>query len=111
MLRVAAPLLCSSCAPRRPPSPPAFRHVAVISRQLFDPELPPEQRRALQEEQLAPLGRVVLEAAGSYYSAAAARLRQRQLDLAATLGACPPAVAAACAFKVCARAVSDGPCG
>lgn len=72
----------------------------VISRQLFDPALPPEQRRQLQEEQLKPLQQLVTEAAAAYYTAAGARLRQKQLDLSSTLGSCPPDINAATAFKV-----------
>lgn len=76
------------------------RQLVVISRQLFDPSLPPEQRRQLQEEQLKPLQQLVAEAAAAYYTAAGARLRQKQLDLTTTLGSCPPEINAAIAFKV-----------
>jgi hypothetical protein len=72
----------------------------VISRQVFDPALPLEQRQQLQEEQLKPLQQLVAEAAAAYYTAAGARLRQKQLDLSTTLGSCPPEVNAAIAFKV-----------
>lgn len=76
------------------------RQLVVISRSVFDPALPPEQHRQLQDEQLRPLQQLVLEAAAAYYTAASTRLRQKQLDLSATLGSCPPEISAAIAFKV-----------
>jgi hypothetical protein len=72
----------------------------VISRQLFDPAVPAEQRSALCEEQLRPLQQLVTEGAAAYYSTAAARLWQKQLDLGTSLGSCPPEISAAIAFKV-----------
>jgi hypothetical protein len=73
----------------------------VISRDVFSGQLDAQDRAALQEQQLRPLGHMVLEAAAAYYDAAAGRLRQRQLDLTASLGSCPPELAASIAFKVC----------
>jgi len=67
---------------------------------LFDPSLPPEQQHRLQDEQLRPLQQLVVEAASAYYTAAAAHLRQKQLDLATQLGSCPPELCACIAFKV-----------
>lgn len=72
----------------------------VVSRQLFDPSLPPEQQRKQQEDQLRPLQQLVTEAAAAYYTAAGARLRQKQVDLSTSLGSCPPEIATAIAFKV-----------
>lgn len=77
------------------------RHLCVISRQCFDPALTQEAHRQLQDAQLVPLGQLVTEAAAAYYQAAAARLRQKQLDVTAALGSCPPEMNAATAFKVC----------
>jgi hypothetical protein len=74
--------------------------VCLISRQCFDPALSPDARKQLQDSQLAPLGQLVMEAAAAYYSNAAARLRQKQLDITAALGSSPPEVNAATAFKV-----------
>lgn len=67
---------------------------------LFDPSLPPEQQRRLQDEQLRPLQQLVVEAASAYYTAAGTHLRQKQLDLATSLGSCPPEICACIAFKV-----------
>jgi hypothetical protein len=76
------------------------RQLCLISRQCFDPSLSPEARKQLQDAQLAPLGQLITEAAAAYYSSAAARLRQKQLDVTAALGSSPPEVNAATAFKV-----------
>lgn len=58
------------------------------------------QDRAQLEAALAPLGRLLLEAASSYYVQQAARIRQRMVDAAAALGGAPPEIAVATAFKV-----------
>jgi hypothetical protein len=79
---------------------PAHRQLVVVSRQVFDPSLPPEQQRKQQEEQLKPLQQLVTEAAAAYYTAAGSGLRQKQVDLSTSLGSCPPEIAAAIAFKV-----------
>lgn len=76
------------------------RQLVVVSKQLFDPSLPQEQQRTQQEEQLRPLQQLVTEAAAAFYTAACARLRQKQVDLSTSLGSCPPEIAAAIAFKV-----------
>ena len=59
--------------------------------------------RAELEAALAPLGRALLEAAGAHYAARAAAVRRRAADAAAALGGCPPELAVATSFKVCAR--------
>lgn len=76
------------------------RQLCLISRRVVDASLPPEERRQYQDAELAPLGQLVTEAAAAYYAAAAERLRQKQVDLAAALGTSPPEVNAAIAFKV-----------
>eukprot|EP00878_Enallax_costatus_P030527 GHUV01033239.1.p1 GENE.GHUV01033239.1~~GHUV01033239.1.p1 ORF type:complete len:142 (-),score=40.00 GHUV01033239.1:462-887(-) len=76
------------------------RYLCLVSRRVVDASLSPEERRQYQDAELGPLGQLVTDAAAAYYAAAAERLRQKQLDLAAALGSSPPEVNAAIAFKV-----------
>lgn len=76
------------------------RHLCLLSRACFEPSLSTEERRSRQDSELRPLGELVTQAAAAHYAAEASRLRQRQLDLSAALGSCPPEVSAAIAFKL-----------
>eukprot|EP00878_Enallax_costatus_P027899 GHUV01030087.1.p1 GENE.GHUV01030087.1~~GHUV01030087.1.p1 ORF type:complete len:989 (+),score=366.66 GHUV01030087.1:1269-4235(+) len=76
------------------------RYLCLVSRRVVDASLSPEERRQYQDAELGPLGQLVTDAAAAYYAAAAERLRQKQLDLAAALGSSPPEVNAAIAFKL-----------
>jgi hypothetical protein len=90
--RPPLPLTRRPAAPTPPPHP---RALYPLPRGLLE-----TQDRAEQEQGLAPLGRLLQEAAAAYYALKAARIRQRAVDAAAALGACPPEVAVATAFKV-----------
>lgn len=78
----------------------ACRYIRLVSRRVADASLSAEERRQIQDVELRPLGQLLTEAAAAYYTAAADRLRQRQLDITAALGNCPPEISVATAFKV-----------
>jgi hypothetical protein len=78
-------------------------HLVLLSRQLFDPSLPSEQRQQLQAAQVKPLGDILKVEAKAYYLAAAERLLSKQAEVSAAVGSCPPELTAAINFKAGAR--------
>lgn len=91
-------------ADRLPAAPAPRRALFPLSRAAL---AAPERRD--MEAALAPLGRLLLEAAATYYALHASRVRQRLVDAAAALGACPPETAVSAAFKVRSARVGAGP--
>lgn len=67
-----------------------------ISRDVFTAV----DKKLRQDEELKPLGVLVLEQAWAYYLTQAQRIKQKQLDLTGALGSCPAEISVQVAFKV-----------